>query len=379
MMKRQVILAALLFAGLQLMAASNAGFGLDAFNRSVSAAARGNAVFSPISFEFDCVVISEAFGALTRAKYAETMGVLNGLENVYQPIYERLSNASENRFQFLSARGFCLPDERKTHPAYRAWMQRTFSAEAFSHDFTKGASCWFRARMEGTMEDFSLPEREIREGFYSFYDLVSVHCSWREPFPTNNTRTIVFHLEDGSTNAMPAMCDVRIADVWERKNHTVMRLPLADESWLFVLLPKEGLSVRDIRGEITSSKFIDLTGGIKSITEPNITHGATTIVLPKIDVQLESDIKPAFAYFGFPISDMERMEKGIRPKNIRQRVRFRMDEKGLDDRPLAEKPVDQIVATVPGSQRIVLNRPFLFFVYHEPTTTIPVVGQFMGR
>jgi len=377
-MKRIILLAAFLL-GAQLMAASNAGFGLDAFNRSVSAVTRGNAVFSPISFEFDCVVMSEAFGALTRAKYAETMGVLNGLENVYQPVYERLSAASEHKFSFLTARAFCVPDERKAHPAYRTWMQRTFTAEAFSQDFTKGAECWFRARMEGDMEDFEIPEKERREGFYSFYDLVSVRCSWREPFPTNNTRTISFHLEDGGTNAIPAMCDLRLADVWERKNHTVMRLPLADESWLFVLLPKEGLAVRDIRGELTSSKFVDLTSGIKSITETDISHGATAIVLPKIDIQMESDIKPAFSYFGFPLSDMERMEKGIRPKFMRQCVRFRLDETGLDEKPLAEKPLDQVVSALPDTKRVVLNRPFLFFVYHEPTMTIPVVGQFMGR
>lgn len=380
-MRRHLLLTlAVLMGGVPVLAAtSNAGFGLDAFNRSVGATTRGNAVFSPISFEFDCVVLSEAFGALTRAKYAETMGVLNGLENVYQPIYERLSSATDHQFSFLTARGFCVPDERKAHPAYRSWMQRTFSAEAFSKDFLKGAECWFRARMDGEMEDFAFSDRFTSEGFYTYYDLVSVRFSWREPFPTNNTKTINFRLEDGSTTAIPAMCDLRLADVWVRKNHTVLRLPISDESWIFFLLPKEGLAIRDIRGEVTSTTLLDLTGGIKAITEPGITHGAASIVIPKMDIRMESDIRPALSYFGFPVVDMERMESGIRPKLMRQCVRFRLDEQGLDKDPLAEKPLEEVVASLPDTPRVILNRPFLFFVYHEPTQSIPVVGQFMGR
>lgn len=377
-MKKAVTALLACLASVQAHSVTNAGFGLDAFNRSISAATKGNAVFSPASFDFDCVVFSEGFGALTRAKYAEKMGALNGLEAIYKPLYDNLTKAAVQKFSFLSARAFCLPDERKVLATYRQWMQGAFSAEAFSGDFRQGAECWFRARLDGDMEDFSLPTAASSKGRYSYYDLVSFRCSWKEPFPTNNTRIIKFHLYDGAMKAVPAMCDLRVADVWKRKRHSLMRLPMADDSWLFALLPDDGVSVRDIRGELTSEKLLDIISGINSITETGISHDPTAVVIPIMDVTTECDLKPAFGYFQFPISDMDRMEKSIQPNLLRQRVRFRLDEKGMDETFLADKPGDMVVRASKETRRFVLNRPFLFFVFHQPTLTIPVVGQFMG-
>jgi len=362
-----------------LVAATHSGFGLDAFNRAVSAATRGNAVFSPISFEIDSVIFSEACDALTRAKFAETMGVLNGLESVYQPLHAALEMTDGKKMSFLHARAFCLPDERKTHPAYRQWMQKTFSAEAFTFDFRKGAECWFKARMDGEMEDFALPDNAASAGRYSFFDLVSFRCSWKEPFPTNNTRDIKFQLADGSTRVIPAMCDLRVADIWNQKNLTIMRLPMEDSAWFYAILPRQGLAVRDIRGELNSITIVNIVAGMRSITEDGVSHGPAAVVIPKIDILSESDLKMPFGYFRFPLSNMERIESGIQPKFMRQRVRLRIDEKGLDDTAVGNKSAEQIVKASSDTVRFVLNRPFLFFVIHENTSTMPVVGQFMGQ
>lgn len=361
-----------------LFGATNSGIGLDAFNRAVSAATRGNAVFSPVSFEIDSVIFSEAFGALIRAKFAETMGVLNGLEAVYLPLHQELTKQDERNFSLLNARAFCLPDERKTHPAYRQWMQKTFSAEAFTFDFHKGAECWFRARMDGEMEDFHIPAKAAPPGYYSYYDLVSFRCHLENSFPTNNTREIKFKLPDGTECTLPAMCDTRPADIWKRKNSDILRLKLSNSVWFFAVLPHEGLSTRDIRGEISSGTIIDILVGIKSITEADVSHGVAEIAVPKIDITTETDLKLPFGYFHFPMTDMDRMEKSIQPRYIRQCVRFQLDEKGADEA-AGEKTPEQVVVAGGGTTRFALDRPFLFFVYHEPTTTIPVVGQFMGR
>jgi len=376
--KRIVVAVVSAVVSASLIAATHSGFGLDAFNRSISAATRGNAVFSPFSFEVDSVVFSEAFDALTRAKYAEAMGVLNGLESVYQPIYEDLATQNGRGLLYLHARAFCVSDERKTHPAYRRWMQKTFSTEMFSVDFRKGAECWFRSCLDGEMEDFTLPEKVSSEGCYSFYDLVSFHCEWKDPFPTNNTREIKFQLADGTSRVLPGMCDLRLADCWVRNNVSILRLPMADSAWFFAILPREGLSVRDIRGELSSSTIVSIVKGIQSVTEDGVLHAAVAVVIPKMDIVTESDLKLPFAYFGFPMTEMERMEKDIRPKFVRQRTRFHLDEKGNGGCVIGEKPSDQVIRASHDTVRFILNRPFLFFVHHERTSTIPVAGQFTG-
>ena len=73
------------------------------------------------------------------------------------------------------------------------------------------------------------------------------------------------------------------------------------------------------------------------------------------------------------------MDSTIRPSQVKQCVRFRLDEQGLDAEPLVEKSEENVVHGDASTKRFILNRPFVFFVYHEPTGTVPVAGQFTGR
>jgi len=377
-MKCWCILLLALTPTLQLQAVS-AGFGLDAFNRVVSASAKGSAVFSPVAFDLDCVIFSEAFDPLVRAKFAEKMGVMNGLENVYKPIYERLSSAGDQGLEFFSAHAFCVSDERYSNVAYRKWLQDSFSAEILRSDHSKGVECWFRAKTNGYMEAFEFPASASTGGCYSFYNLVTVRCCWKDPFPTNNTRDIRFHLDEGSSSLVKAMCDLRMADVWEKKDETIVRLELTDGAWLFAMVPNEKVAFRDIRNSLTSLTILDLVSGIKSLTEPGVSHGPVAIVLPRIDITTESDLKPPMGYYRLPLTGMTRLPSDLRPKLLRQRTRFILNEWCVVSGPLDEKqPCEEIRAT-PETKKIILNRPFLFFVYHEPTGTIPIVGQFTGK
>jgi len=377
-MKRIVLLSSVFAVAFPLFGAISGGFGIDAFNRAVGASTRGNAVFSPVSFEFDSVVFSEAFGALTRARFAETMGVLNGLESVYRPLYDNLSQ-STGGISFVTARAFCLPDERKANRTYRQWMQTAFSAEAFTFAFKKGADCWFHARLDGDMEGFTLPNEAAIDGHYSYYDLVSIRTPWRQPFPTNGTRKVVFHLADGKTTSLEAMSDRRIVDSWKCKQYTILRLPMADNAWFFALLPDEGVGVRDIRGELNSNTLLNILAGFRSVTEASIVHSMSTVVIPKMDIETESDLKQPFGYFRLPLTDMERMEPNIKPKFLRQRVRYVLDERGVDAKTNDEPLVDGYAYALSEAREFVLNRPFVFFVFHEPTVTVPVAGVFMGK
>ena len=117
---------------------------------------------------------------------------------------------------------------------------------------------------------------------------------------------------------------------------------------------------------------------MKSVAISGVSHGPVAVVVPKMDFTTDLDLKGVCAYFKFPLKGFERMDRSIRPGAVRQRVRMRLDEQGLDPAPLAEKPADAIVHGDADTPRFVLNRPFLFFVYHEPTGTIPVAGQFTG-
>jgi len=381
-MSRPAFLLAALFAASCCAAegtAVHARFGADAFNRAIAASARGNAVFSPYSFEIGCVALSDAFDPITKAHFAETIGVLSDFEGVYGPIMARIRGSSAtNRFSVVTAKALCLPDVRMASVPYRRDLQKIFSIEVCPGIPSKGAECWLRSAMDGEMEDFDIPLGTVSRTAYAAYDLVSVRFSWLEPFATNDTRKIQFRREDGTSVTVDAMCDIRRADIWTNRRFSMIRLPLADDAWFFALRPAEGLSVADIRAEFSSEKVDDLLSVMKSVTISGVTHDPAVIAIPKMDITSELDLTGAFSYFKFPLKGFQRIDSSIRPAAVRQRVKFRLDEQGLDPEPLAEKPAESVIRADSDTRRFTLTSPFLFFVYHEPTGSIPVAGQFTG-
>lgn len=358
----------------------HARFGADAFNRAVSASAKGTVVFSPLSFEIDSVALSDAFDPITKAHFAETIGVLSDFEGVYGQILRTLSDSAEtNRFSFVSARAMCLPDMRMASVPYRRDIQRIFSAEVCPATPKDGAECWLRTMLNGDMEDFDIPLGAVSADRYAFYDLASVRFSWLEPFPTSNTRKIAFMTADGSRREVEAICDIRRADLWENRRFTMLRLPLADGAWFYALLPNGDLKLSDIRAELSSAKIDDLFTVMNSVTVTGVSHGPVAIVIPKMDVTSTLDLVGVFGYFRFPLKGFSRLDSGMRPALVKQRVRFRLDEQGLDEEPLVEKRPEDVIHADENTKRFVLNRPFLFFICHDPTGTMPLAGQFTGR
>ena len=355
-------------------------FEADAFNRAVPASARGNAVFSPYAFEIGCVALSDAFGPIVKAQFAERLSVLTDLEQTYNPIVSRFRNFSAtNGFSVLMARALCLPDRRMAQSSYRSEIQRLYATEVCQAKPKDGVESWFRAMLDGEMEDFALGDAPPQQNAYSYHEAVSVRFSWKEPFPTANTKDIAFHLADGGQRAVSAMRDLRMADIWEAKRFSMLRLPLADGGWFFALLPAEGLSVGDIRSEFNSAKVDDLLTVMDSVTVTGVSHGPAAVVIPKMDITTEVGLSDAFAYFRFPLKGFARMNPELRPATVSQRMRFRLDEQGLDPEPLVSKAEESQVRASADTKKFVLNRPFLFFVFHMPTGTIPVAGQFTGR
>lgn len=358
----------------------HARFGSDAFNRAVSASSKDTAVFSPLSFEIDSVALSDAFDPITKAHFAETLGVLSDFEGVYGEMLDELRGAgATNRFSFVSARALCLPDMRMASVAYRRDIQSLFSAEICPASPKEGAESWLRSMLDGDMEEFSIPLGSVSSGRYAFYDLASIRFSWQEAFPTANTRRIHFLLDDGSRREVDAMCDIRLADMLETRRFLMVRLPLADGAWFYAMLPNGGLTVRDIRPEFSSTKIDEILTVMKSVTVSGVSHGPVALVVPKMDVTSTIDLTGVFGYFRFPLKGFARLDGEMRPAAVRQHVRFRLDEQGLDAEPLVEKPAESVVRADATTKRFILNRPFIFFVYHEPTGTIPVAGQFTGR
>lgn len=358
-------------------AVRHVGFEVDSFNRAFEVGWSTNVVFSPLSFEIDCAMAAESLETLPRAAVAESMGVLVEFAGVYRPIMESHA-VRAGSFGFVSARGFCIPDIRTAKPDFRRMLQRVYGAEVMPAFPAEGAGSWFRATMDGAMEDFSIPTDSAASGRYSFYDLLAVNVEWQEPFPLSNTRTLKFHCADGTDRKLPFMSDVRVADAWDAREYLLMKLPLKGQLDYYAMMPKEGLSLAAVRQDFSSMEIdLLLTMAGQTGLRGNY-HGTAAIVLPRLELASRVDFTSVMRDFRVPLSDLKYLTGRVSPKEYVQHVRFRLAEHGLKETPVERKSEERQVRMSAGTRKFVFNRPFLFFVHDRETQTIPVAGIFTG-
>ena len=352
---------------------SHARFGAEAFNCAVPMSARATTVFSPHSFEIDCVALSDAFGAIVKSHFAERLGVLTDFEGVYRPIQARLAAGATNGVKALSARALCMPDVKRSSVAYRREVQRLFGMEICASKPKNGAEAWLRARMDGEMEDFSILSGLVEPGRYAFYDLVSTRFAWAAKVEPA-AEPMKFRARGGEVS-LPALRGVMQADLWSPGPFTAVRLPMADGAWLYALVPSSRLSLNDIRTVFSPAKVEEMTSVMRSVTADGVEHATLDVTVPRMDVTSETDLTGVFAHFEFPLKGFERMDSQMRPVAVVQRARFRLDETSIPAEPAADGGEARPAAARPFA----LDRPFLFFIYPEPTATIPAAGVFTGR
>lgn len=375
-MKRFLPLAIVFLAAADLFAVRHVVFEADAYNRAFPLDRKDTLVFSPVSAEIGCILAAESLETIPRANVAESMGVLVEFSGVYVPVLERLA-VRTNGFSFVSARGFCLPDLAHCRSDYCQQIQRDYGAAVMPLMPVKGVESWFRASMDGEMEDFSVPVTAETADRYSFYDLVSVRAEWLEPFPTSNVRRLKFAAADGKSVPLDFMSDVRVADSWDEHDYAVLKLPLRDGCFFYALLPNDGVDLALVREDFSSMEIESFLTRTGEAPVGNFHREPTVIALPRLSIDCRTDMTSALQSFRLPTSSLNRLCNGVAAREFVQRVVFRLTECGPGET-CGEKPLDRQIAVKDATRRMILNRPFHFFVFDGKTKTIPVAGQFTG-
>lgn len=313
-------------------AADHAGLAAESFAAVLPTNGTPSVAFAPAAFFWDAIVFSEAYDPIARAKMAETLSEMNGLEPAFHPSYEALLSET-NAIAFRSARGFCLPDERRTPAAYRRWLQDSFGAEAFGVACRAGAAQWFRTMLDGEIDSFAIPTGSASPGHYSYFELVSVRI------------------------AIPASpCRI---DRWERFDATVTRVKLDGEYSFIAIRPKKDATLASVRNVFARDTAVATLDMLASVTEQDVTHETRKVALPAMDLTTENDLTPVFGRFAFPLTgSFEKFEKNFAPTTIRQTVRLRI-----------------VSAAAKDAAALRIDGPFLFFVIHDISRFVPVAGQ----
>ena len=378
-MRGRIILCALAaFAAVDASAIRHVGFDIDAFNRAYPSTYARSFVFSPASFELDCVLIAESLDTISKANVSSAMGVLIDFPSAYKPVLEAFDDRT-NGFSVVSARGFCVPDIASVSRPFHTHIQTEYCSEVMRLLPKEGAEAWFRAMLDGEMEGFEISANVARSGRYSLYDLVSVSAAWEEPFPLENTKTVPFYPDD-STNSIGVVCmsDVRVAEFLDEKEYYVLRLPLKGGAAFFAVLPKKGFGLDGAKADMTSMEIDGVIASFGSDANPRRRLVPCAITLPRLELASKTDISGVFSYFRVPTSGLSQVSLSSSAGELAQFARLSLTEHGRNERALVRKGEDEMIPVTPETKELLFDRPFLFFIYHEGTGTIPVAGQFTG-
>jgi len=378
-MRKVALLSIFGLLAADLLAVRHAVFETDLYNRVIPRSCQDSVVFSPLSSEIDLAVAAESLDTIARANVAEQMGVLVEFGSVYRPLLAHFSDGT-NGFSFTTARGFCLPDLRKTRPDYCVRIQQDYGTEVMPLQPDEGVRCWFRAAMDGQMEDFEVGPEVSKSDRYSFFDLVSVRAAWLEPFPTSGVRRLSFTTPERTTVALDFMTDIRVAETWEEREYDILKLPLRGGYSFYALLPKPGIELARVREDFSPMEIetlLAMTGtGVAAVGRYR--REPTVLVIPRLDLESHVDMTGALQSCRVPTSSLTYLAPDIAANRFEQRVRLVLREFGPGETPLGERPLAEQQKVAPGMRRLILNRPFLYFVLDNESSVIPVAGQFTG-
>lgn len=380
-MRRSLSVAFAFLLVVPAFAGRTPGFSMSAFNAVVPSSS-STAVFSPLSFELDCALISEAFGPIEKAVYVEALGALVGYDSVYKPIMACYSAYATNDMTMVSARAFLASSLRMISTKYRSFIQSEYGASACPVSPTAdGAESYLRVSMDGEMEDFRVADGMTKAKGVSFCDLESFRCPWAESYPTNNTRKTGFVSADGVRCEVMMMSDRRNGDIWKSGRFSVLRLPMSGGAFFFAVLPDAGVPLDSIRGDFAAAKLDEALVAFKAVADPAVYHGPVDVSIPRMTVDSLVDLKPAFLAFNLPLGGFKELFIGADSAlgAVVQRTRFVLDERGSSDVRVKSEDADAAASSMRDVRKFVCDRPFLFFICHEPTRTVPVSGVYAGE
>lgn len=348
-------------------------FSANVFNAVVGVSNTVSTVISPFACEMDFAVLSEAHEPVPKAKFIEALGALTGYDQVLLPVAAFYARNETNAFDLVSARAFLVPHFSMIDTAFRFRIREEFKVE--SCRFAAGgfgAECWFRAMLDGAAEDFRLPAQVTESERFSFMDLESFTVRWAHSFfgPGEGPVKLEFRRADGGVDEVEAMHAVMGGGgIWQANEHTMLCLPMAGGMVFYAFLPAEGVPLARVRRIFSGTSVAELLVKTRSVTEPGVATGPLEVTLPLMDVDTTVDLTPAAAAFRLDLVDFSAIRSAESPEVFSQRCRFRLGGEGVAPKEAVARPV----------RTLVFDRPFMFFIYHEGTRSMPVAGIYGGR
>ncbi|XP_001371327.2 plasminogen activator inhibitor 1 [Monodelphis domestica] len=363
-------------------------FGMKVFREVVQTSGDGNVVFSPYGIASVLAMLQLTTGGNTREQIQAAMEYSieeKGLAPALRKLYKELM-APWNKDEFSTANAIFIQRDMELVQGFMPYFFKVFRSMIKQVDFTEGERArfimndWVQRHTKGMISNL-LEEGTVDQ----LTKMVLVNAlyfkgQWKLPFPTKGTHHRLFHKSDGSTVSVPMMAQTNKFNCTEFLTpsghyYDIVELPYhGDTLSMFIAAPYEKEMPLSALTNILDAQLISQWKG-------NMTKAPRLLILPKFSLESEADLKRPLENLGMKDmfrpgqADFSRLsdKEMLYVSQALQKVKIEVNESGT----VASSTTAIVVSARMAPQEIIVDRPFLFVVRHNPTETILFMGQVM--
>jgi serpin B len=334
-----------------------------------------NVLFSPLSLQQGLGMVAEVAEGETKQEILETLCLspddaarrLNSkkiLENLNQKKSLTLANGA-----WLSSDFIFTPLETELISFYEASLHAADFKES-QEETREEINAWVNSKTK-------IPELLPEGSIDPFTKLVLVNtlylkAPWAHSFDPKMGFEAPFYGLEKSLRPIPFMRKLAPYGYLEESNYSVIEMPFKEDLSLFVVLPKEGVFLKEVESKLTTRL---LQHWLEDIETESL-----DLSLPKFKVATSLPAKELFQKMGMKLPfDRHKAQfglgEGVVITDILHQAVFEVDEWGGTGS--AATGVVIGVTCIPLSKQVVVNRPFLIFVADKTTQTILFAGRIL--
>ncbi len=195
---------------------------------------------------------------------------------------------------------------------------------------------------------------------------------WKTQFKKSKTESLPFTLDNGTEVNVETMNGKVDLTYYNDEKLSVIKLPYGSGKFnMFIFLPEEGYTTKDIASEVKNTNFKSLKESIPTERE---------IWLPKFEFEYKNELNDELIFLGMSdafdsgaadfgnISDI-----GLYISKVNHKTYIKTDEEGSEA--AAATSVEVNFTSVGPDDRIMINRSFLFAIVEDDTNSILFIGR----
>ncbi|XP_051017208.1 plasminogen activator inhibitor 1 [Acomys russatus] len=363
-------------------------FGVRVFRHVVQASKDRNVVFSPYGVSSVMAMLQLTTAGKTQQQIQDAMGFRIS-EKGTAPALRRLSKelmGPWNKDEITTADAIFVQRDLELVQGFMPHFFKLFRTTVKQVDFSEAERArfiindWVEKHTKGMISNLLAKGAVDQLTRLVLVNALYFNGQWKTPFSESRTRQGLFHKSDGSTVSVPMMSQTNKFNYTEfttpdGHDYDILELPYHGETLSMLI-------AAPFKKEVPLSALTDiLDAELIRQWKSSMTRLPRHLILPKFSLETEVDLRGPLENLGMTdmfssteanftsLTDQEQLSVA----QALQKVKIEVNESGT----VASSSTAILISARMAPPEVIMNRPFLFVVWHNPTDTILFMGQLM--